>query len=215
MDNASFIASSLGVFLKLRLKRERKGNGSMVGGLKKHPPFLVVWCGKNGQIRDPYSGPVIPYEVRCVILDPFNPQPKTTTAEGSSEHMRRLPSGFHTCLICFMIIWWEAKGLWSDDIHDSATPILCAYVFSFWAGEHDFLELQMCVEFTFPSCILIFVCRVVGDDFHLFCCVGCCVGACNTSVCGSCSVDMTDMISETCWFPCVEKTGTVWIPWLT
>ena len=33
MDNASFIASSLGIFLKLRLKRERKGNGSMVGGL--------------------------------------------------------------------------------------------------------------------------------------------------------------------------------------
>ena len=43
MDNASFIASSLGGFFEAkRLKRERKGNGSMVGGLKNHPPFLVV-----------------------------------------------------------------------------------------------------------------------------------------------------------------------------
>ena len=77
----------------------------------------------------------------------FNPQPKTTTAEGSSEHMGRLTSGFHTCLICFRIIWWESKGWWSDDIHDSATRLLCAYFFFVLVGEHDFLELLV------PICV--------------------------------------------------------------
>jgi len=76
-------------FLKLRLKRERKGNGSMVGGLKYTHPFWWFDVAKIGKFVIPKVVQSYPmrFGVLFYIFHPFNPPPKTTTAEGSSEHM--------------------------------------------------------------------------------------------------------------------------------